>query len=342
MSIECPITNRIVRKEPKVKHAYLLIVERPSMQNYPIGSPGKAWGHSETLAWFNLQAIKRSYQNEVINAFEKVSAHFAKIQYGALTINEVPYPLYAFVSEKWDNNKSSILVTGGVHGYETSGVQGALDFLLHHAKNYKDNFNFIVVPCVSPWAYETVNRWNTNAVDPNRSFYANSPSPEAQQIMDFVSTFCKTHKGKGNRDLLAHFDLHETTDTDNSEFRPALAARDGITLTEWEIPDGFYTVADTSRTQLAFQKAIIESVKRFTHIAPPDHNNQIIGSDVVEPGVICYDKRSLFLCGGFTQAEYVTTTEVYPDSPQASPEICIAAQVAAITGGLDYLINHYS
>jgi hypothetical protein len=310
------------------------------MQEYPIGSPGVAWGHPEVLAWFNAQTIKRSYKNEVTDKFTKVSAYFTKVNYGALPIDEERYPLYAFVSKEWDNNKSSILVSGGVHGYETSGVQGALDFLLHHAQKYIGDFNFIIVPCLSPWAYETVNRWTTNAVDPNRSFFENSPSPEAQQIMDFVSTFFKTHKSKDNNNLLAHFDLHETTDTDNSEFRPALAARDGLTLEEWAIPDGFYTVADTSRTQLAFQNAIIESVRRVTHIAPPDHNNQIIGSDVAEAGVICYDKRSLFLCGGFTQAAYVTTTEVYPDSPLACPETCIKAQVAAITGGLDYLLHH--
>lgn len=342
MSIECPITNHIVHKELKIKRTNPLIIERPIMQKYPIGSLGLAWGKPEVLAWFNNQTVKRSYKTEVIDKFAKVSAHFVKIQYGALPIDEDRYPLYAFVSDKWDNNKSNILVTGGVHGYETSGVQGALDFLHHHAAQYKDHFNFVVVPCLSPWAYETINRWTTNAVDPNRSFSENSPSPEAQQIMDFMSRFFKTHKGKDNKDLLAHFDLHETTDTDNSEFRPALAARDGITLDEWEVPDGFYTVADTSRTQLDFQNAIIESVRKVTHIAPPDHNNQIIGSDVAVPGVICYDKRSLFLCGGFTQAAYVTTTEVYPDSPLASPESCIKAQVAAISGGLDYLINHFS
>jgi hypothetical protein len=35
----------------------------------------------------------------------------------------------------------------------------------------------------------------------------------------------------------------------------------------------------------------------------------------------------------------VTTTEVYPDSPQADEENCILAQVAVITAGLDYLLS---
>jgi len=57
-----------------------------------------------------------------------------------------------------------------VHGYETSGVQGALLFLQSAAAAYSESFNLLVVPCVSPWGYETIQRWNAQAVDPNRSF----------------------------------------------------------------------------------------------------------------------------------------------------------------------------
>ena len=38
-----------------------------------------------------------------------------------------------------------------------------------------------------------------------------------------------------------------------------------------------------------------------------------------------------------TTATYATTTEVYPDSPLATDDICNRAQVACITGGLDYV-----
>lgn len=40
---------------------------------------------------------------------------------------------------------------------------------------------------------------------------------------------------------------------------------------------------------------------------------------------------------GFTDAGYVNATEVYPDSPLVDDENCINAQVAAVTGGLDYI-----
>ena len=62
----------------------------------------------------------------------------------------------------------------------------------------------------------------------------------------------------------------------------------------------------------------------------PDEKNEIIGSPVVAPGVIRYpNSRQWGLCASVTGARYTTTTEVYPDSPRATPEQCIAAQVAA-------------
>ena len=43
-----------------------------------------------------------------------------------------------------------------------------------------------------------------------------------------------------------------------------------------------------------------------------------------------YDCRALGLCAGATDARYVTTTEVYPDSPRATPQQWNDAQAAAI------------
>lgn len=297
---------------------------------YPIGTPGKPWQDAEKKQWLDIQSIKRSYKDEVLGKLARVSDDFEKVQYGALPQDSERYPLWAFRNKAPKSDVHTVLITGGVHGYETSGVQGAIEFLLNHASAYLDKFNVIVAPCISPWGYETINRWNADAIDPNRSFYKNSPAAESRLIMEYVNGL--------KAPIYAHIDLHETTDTDDSEFRPALAARDALTFSEWGIPDGFYTVADTPKPELPFQQAIIASVEKVTHIAPPDSNNKIIGSEVVSHGVICYDKATLSLCAGFTQAPYVTTTEVYPDSPRATPEQCIAAQVAAIRGGLDYLI----
>ena len=63
-----------------------------------------------------------------------------------------------------------------------------------------------------------------------------------------------------------------------------------------------------------------------------------VGSEVVAPGVINYPVRSLGLCAGMTNARYVTTTEVYPDSPRATPEQCNEAQAVAVRAALDHVL----
>ena len=136
-----------------------------------------------------------------------------------------------------------------------------------------------------------------------------------------------------------HIDLHETTDTDNSEFRPALAARDGTEHPLWEIPDGFYVVGDTANPQHDFQKAIIDAVARVTHIAPADENNCIIGAPITQRGVINYELAPLGLCASLTNAPYVSTTEVYPDSPKVDDENCNEAQVAAIVSAIEFVLE---
>ncbi|WP_193050508.1 M14 family metallopeptidase [Pseudoalteromonas undina] len=298
---------------------------------YPIGTPGKQWNHEDKAHWLACQSIKRSYQQEVVTLIDELKSTLEVQQYGELNYAAGSYPLYALKTTDFDTNKATVLITGGVHGYETSGVHGALRFAKTLANKYAEHFNIVITPCISPWGYETINRWNPDAVDPNRSFYQGSPAQESAAVMNYVQSL--------NTDLIAHIDLHETTDSDNSEFRPALAAREGKVNTNWNIPDGFYLVADSNKPEPAFQKAIIEHVEKVTHIAPSDENQQLIGVPQTQFGVINYAGRDLGLCMGFSEAAYVTTTEVYPDSATANPEECILAQVAAISGALDYIIN---
>ena len=286
------------------------------VQACPIGQPGKKWGQD---------------QQEVVEQLLQLKTDFDIERYGALSFAPDRYPLYALKSRIWHDDLPCVLITGGVHGYETSGVQGAIRFLQTRALAYIGHFNIIAAPCVSPWGYETINRWNPAAVDPNRSFCPDSQAEESAALQRYLEEL--------NCPLLAHFDLHETTDTDNSEFRPALSARDAIDHKIWHIPDGFYTVGDSEKPVPGFQAAIIQSVEQVTHIAPPADDGMIIGERVEQWGVINYAARALGLCMGATDALNVTTTEVYPDSPKVDAENCILAQVAAVTGGLDFLLK---
>lgn len=299
---------------------------------YAIGTPGQAWQNSERNEWLNLQTIKRSYKQEVLSKLEKLGTNVSIEQYSALSYDPERYPLFAVKSRNQSVNKPTVLITGGVHGYETSGVQGAIRFIETKMNVYDEYFNIIVVPCISPWGYETINRWNPFAVDPNRSFSEDSKAEEASALMNYVELL--------NTKISVHIDLHETTDTDNTEFRPALSARDNVYHPFWEIPDGFYLVGDTENPCHQFQSHIINGVSKVTHIAPSDSEGRIIGELTTQAGVINYATQALGLCTGFTKATYNTTTEVYPDSPKVDSENCILAQVEAISCGLDFVNTH--
>jgi len=298
---------------------------------YPIGTPGQPWGDPERAQWLSLQRAQRSYSQDVLTTIDRLRKHWDVTSYGELLYPPEHYPLYALRSRNWQPDHPIVLITGGVHGYETSGVHGALLFAEQHAAHYAERVNLLVIPCVSPWAYERIHRWNPQAVDPNRSFRDPSPAPESALLMQLLAPI--------RSQIALHIDLHETTDSDESEFRPALAARDGKGSEPGHIPDGFYVVGDSENPQLAFQQAVIAAVARVTHIAPADERGEIIGSSVVAPGVILYPLRSLGLCSGYTEARFTTTTEVYPDSPKTSADECNRAQAAAVCASIDFLLS---
>lgn len=296
-----------------------------------IGTPGQPWGDAEKALWRARQTRKRDYEVDVVRRVERLRGRFDVFEYGTLDYAPQTFRLYAIRARDASASLPVAVVTGGVHGYETSGVLGALGFAEQHLADYVGRLDVVIAPCVSPWAYERVHRWNPFAIDPNRSFRDPSPAPECAALWRLLAPLRER--------AVVHIDLHETTDTDETEFRPALAARDGKVIEPGTIPDGFYLVDDSEHPQPRFQDAVIAAVAKVTHIAPADANGEIIGSPVVAPGVIQYALVELGLCAGITNAKYKTTTEVYPDSPRATPEQCNAAQVAAVRAALDYALR---
>ncbi|MGB3797078.1 MAG: M14 family metallocarboxypeptidase [Alteraurantiacibacter sp.] len=299
---------------------------------YPIGKSGEPWGEDERILWRASQTRQRRYREDVVPRIEALADRFDVIPYGQLDYAGEAFTLFAIGNGPVDPNLPTALVTGGVHGYESSGVMGALQFLETRAGDYTGKVNLLVAPCVSPWAFERINRWNYDTIDPNRNFTTDSKATECSALMQLVA--------KRAKPFLLHIDLHETTDSDESEFRPALAARDGDDFEPGTIPDGFYLVDDSANPQPAFQQAIISAVEQVTHIAPADEDGTIIGAPVVARGVIEYPQDNYAMCSSVTGAKFTTTTEVYPDSPRATPQICNDAQVAAVCAALDFALAH--
>jgi len=299
---------------------------------FPIGTPGIPWGAAEKARWRASVPKRRDYRDEVVVLLERLAPRFEILSYGSIDCgSDGEFPLFALKSRAWNDALPIALVTGGVHGYETSGVHGALRFAERDAAAFAGRVNVLIAPCVSPWAYERIQRWNAEAIDPNRSFGPTGLARESRSLVDFIAPF----RGR----FLAHLALHETTDSDESEFRPALAARDGKPFEPGVIPDGFYVVDDSANQQPGFQRAIIDAVAHVTHIAEPDEHGQIIGEPLKDRGVIHYDVRPLGLCASLTGARFTTTTEVYPDSPRATPEQCNEAQAAAVRAGLEFALR---
>lgn len=297
---------------------------------YPIGTPGQPWGDAEIAAWRASVVRQRSYVDDVLAAVEPLRADFDASEYGALDYAGERFPLVAVRSRGWRDELPTLVVTGGVHGYETSGVLGALQFLRGHGLETAGRANLLVVPCVSPWAWERIQRWNRDALDPNRNFRPGSPAGESAALVSLLAPL----RGR----VLMHIDLHETTDSDEAEFRPALAARDGVPFEPDVVPDGFYLVDDADHPQPAFQRAVIDAVAQVTHIAPPDAHGHIIGCPLQSPGVISFAVSKKGLCAAITGARFSTTTEVYPDSPRTTPEQCVQAQVTAVRAAIGYAL----
>lgn len=78
-------------------------------------------------------------------------------------------------------------------------------------------------------------------------------------------------------------------------------------------------IGDSDRPCSAFNMAIIRGVEKVTHLIP--ESDSCLGEVVVQRACFNAPGRMLGLCMGFTTAPYVSTTEVYPDSPSCSDEV---------------------
>ncbi len=295
------------------------------------------WGPELKLRWFTNQSLKRSYRTDVLTRLDSLQQRYPDLltiqSYGTLSFAPEKYPLYAVRVGEIRPSLPTVLVTGGVHGYETSGVKGALKFLEEKVASLSKNFNIVVAPCVSPWSYETINRLDPVMENPNREFKDEGKSEESAFLMKYLTTL--------GVEIDGHIDLHETTDSDKI-FLPEEYSKNGKELSAdaVDIPDGFYLIGVKGQERPELDAAIIRSVEKVTHIAPPDAKGEILDTKITSPGVIYNDIPGL--CAQYTQASKrlgAYTTEVYPDSPkykgstpEAIEDLCVSAQLAALSG----------
>lgn len=111
--------------------------------------------------------------------FEKVRNYDDIVSY---IKNQKNYKIIGTVNTKLENydvyeisinngSKNTVLIFGGIHGDELSGITSSINFI----ENYKLNkiskdFNYIIIPVVNPWGYEYNIRFNSLGVDINTDF----------------------------------------------------------------------------------------------------------------------------------------------------------------------------
>src|SRR6187551_2011324 len=95
-----------------------------ALNPYPIGTPGVAWGAPERALWLAQQRKLRSFTDDIVTRIERLAGRFDVEEYGRLDYPPDHYRLLALRSREPRDDRPWVLVTGGVHGYETSGAHG--------------------------------------------------------------------------------------------------------------------------------------------------------------------------------------------------------------------------
>lgn len=305
------------------------------------------WNKKQVEDWHNAVIAGgkvRSYHDDVVARLEALPSRTHTVrQYGTVSSGGAQtYPVFKVtVGECKDN--PDVLLMGGVHGYEPSGIQASLRFLEEEAVDRSKDFNIIDYVCVSPWAYEYNQRWNWQAEDPNRLFTRNRPDvkagihrtldiDECRNVMDDVE--------KADKRYLLAIDKHETSDMDIA-LRLDRIARYGMPHDpDYKIiPQGYYlTLSEPNEMErwhtMSFGSAIIDEVAKVSPIVTEEFvmKKKNHGGIIFPPAADGLSRTFLA-----AHSRYVAITEVYPDHPRMNPEKAVQAQLASIRGGLDFV-----
>lgn len=299
------------------------------------------WDAAQIKGWYDgviAGGKARNYKADIVTRLTRLPANIHTLEtYGTIYAPHENYDALCVSVGDLRNGKPNILITSGVHGYEPSGIEAAIRFLENDAPRLSDKFNFVVYPCISPWAYEYDQRWNWQAEDVNRNFSrapAIFPIDECTAFMNAVD--------QSSVSYACAIDLHETNDKDIL-FRELRADRFAKQLAEdyKHIPQGAYVILTDMNSdwknelQMEFGHAIMNRIADHSIIAPDE-----ILMDVPNKGGIVLSPAVDGLTRSFLaeHARYVAVTEIYPDHPDIGPEKSVQTQLAAIHGALDYVM----
>ena len=248
----------------------------PPPPPYPIGTPGTPWGAAEKAAWLARQAVRRRYDAEVVAAAEgrRAGARRSCSRTACSTTRAWACPptrCMRCAAATGNAGRPTVLVTGGVHGYETSGVQGALQWIATEFDRHADDGQPAGAALHQPLGLR-----DDQPLEPRRA-RPEPPVPRRQPRRRGRARDGLRRGARRRRSTCTSTCTRPPTPTTASSAppRPRATARRS---TSHAIPDGFYLVGDTERPAPDFQRALIDAVRRVTHIAEADEHGCLIGT----------------------------------------------------------------
>ncbi|HEY9702453.1 MAG TPA: succinylglutamate desuccinylase/aspartoacylase family protein [Allocoleopsis sp.] len=230
---------------------------------------------SEHISYYELE--KRIQQ---IEGHENIG-HF-RTEINPLNSKIEKFNMYKIVQGKG----IPVLISGGVHGYEVSGVHSIIEFFKKYSKEYTDKFQITAFPCVNPWGFDKMihENWQYQndtkmGLNLNREFKEESEGVE----INIIKPHLKNYE--------IHLDLHETwsTYTDDRDKEINDLSPDEFFL--WE------TCLDKNKR---FGNKIIDAVKKNNIKVctwPTIYSDINIGGVISYPegcGTECYAKGTSF------------------------------------------------
>lgn len=302
---------------------------------------GKGWSQAEIAAWRDgvlKQGGLRDY--EALLTSIAAAAESAGLTLHIYGHDDGGRPLVLVRTPAFDTAHPSLLITAGVHGYEPSGVLAALRFLEASAKRCAGQLNLAIFPCVSPWAYVHDQRWNAQALDPNRMFVPDSEAVECAAFMRALRGLDQTFD--------AAIDLHETRDADLA-LNALRDQRFGIESTGVyafdTVPDGAYVIVSQTqdaafdREQIRYGRAVLDAIGSRSPIATDPF---ILGGIPNQNGVVAMAPAAGTMRALLNQcSRRVAVTELYPDHPAMTPELTVEAQMKAIAAALAFIAPRF-
>ncbi len=303
----------------------------------------QGWDEAQVRDWHAdvIAAGKTRDYGDIVSRITALPANTHNVEtYAALSHG---HSLYRITIGNVKNGNPNILITGGIHGYEPSGIEASLNFARHVAPRLTREFNFAIYPCISPWAYEYNQRWNAQGEDPNRLFTRTPPEDKSgtyrvhdiEECRHFMNAI-ESHGVYFDRAI----DLHETSDMDIT-LRVDRANSFGSDLAPdyRHIPQGFYlivsemaTAGDTAQ-QLLYAQSIVNEVGMVSPIAP---DKKISGKSNLCGVVQLEQTEGMIRTYLSRHARLVAVTEVYPDHPDMGLEKSVEAQLAALRGATNH------